>query len=114
MNRKEMEQVIAEGGSVLYEGRIITKAKDLPDAADLAIAGAEDPDATAESLDAQIKALQEKKAALVAAQKAKAKEQPQGAAGGDGGGDGTSGKSTEENKGGPQGAAGGKKADEKK
>ena len=64
LTRGEMEQVIRSGGSVLYGGRILTKVEHLPAAEQLA---GDDParlaDAAAE-LDAQIAALQARRAAL--------------------------------------------------
>lgn len=58
LSRAEMERTIAQGGSVLYQGRIISRAQDLPSEADLARG---DPDAEAQTqtrLEAQIAELQ--------------------------------------------------------
>ena len=57
--RKEMEAVIAAGGSVLIGGQIISRVADLPSEADLT-AAAGDPEAAQEvvtKLEAQIAAL---------------------------------------------------------
>jgi hypothetical protein len=64
MTRAQMEAVIAEGGSVLHQGRIISRAAHLPTEAELAQTDAEKADASA-SLQAQIAALQAQVAQLV-------------------------------------------------
>jgi len=52
-----MEAAIAEGGSVLYDGRIVARAADLPSEADLARGDARKEAAVAAQIDAQIAAL---------------------------------------------------------
>jgi hypothetical protein len=60
LTRKDMENVIAGGGSVLHDGEIITKIKGLPDELDLAETPEELEEATA-NLDQEEKALATKK-----------------------------------------------------
>jgi hypothetical protein len=58
ISRAQMERAIREGGSVLYGGRVISRAEQLPSEAELAQG---DPDAEAEAqanLQAQMAALQ--------------------------------------------------------
>jgi hypothetical protein len=66
MTRKQMEAVITGGGSVLHQGRIISRVADLPTEAALAQTDAEKADASA-TLQAQIAALQAQVAQLVGA-----------------------------------------------
>jgi hypothetical protein len=72
LTRDDMARVLANGGSVLYGGRLITRERDLPSAADLA---GDDPVQQARAqaaLQQQIAALQEQVAQLQQAE-------PQGA-----------------------------------
>jgi hypothetical protein len=58
LTRDEMAAVIAGGGSVLYEGRTIWRAQDLPSEADLAQGDPEKEAAASASLQEQIAQLQ--------------------------------------------------------
>jgi hypothetical protein len=64
LSRGEMEAAIAEGGSVLYGGHLISRVQDLPSAADLARGNPEQEAAAAAALEAQIAALQAQRAQL--------------------------------------------------
>lgn len=64
LNRDEMERVIREGGSVLYQGVIITRIVDLPHAATLAQGDTAQENAVRADLDAQIAALAVQRAQL--------------------------------------------------
>jgi hypothetical protein len=66
MTRKQMEAAITGGGSVLHQGRIISRVADLPTEAALAQTDAEKADAST-ALRAQIAALQAQVAQLVGA-----------------------------------------------
>lgn len=83
LTRQEMERIITEErGSVLVNGRIISKVSDLPSDADLA---GNDPDrraAVADSLQAQIAALQAQLATLQGQQPAGGEQAPQDDLGG--------------------------------
>ena len=82
MTRKELEQVVSGGGSVLHEGKLHTRIDTLPSKARMAKSD-EDRAAAAGDLDAQIAALQAQRAALDAGKTAKT-----AAGGGDDGGGG--------------------------
>lgn len=75
MTRTEMEAVIAAGGSVLHQGRIISRVGDLPSEAALASTDEERAGA-AEALHAKIAALQAQVDALSAAQSPTAEPAP--------------------------------------
>jgi hypothetical protein len=64
LNRKQMEQAIAEGGSVLYEGQVITRAEDLPTEAALAKGDPAKEQAAAADLQARISAMEAELATL--------------------------------------------------
>lgn len=72
LNRKEMEAVIASGGSVLYGGRTIAHASQLPSEADLAKGDPEAETAAANALQQQIADLQAQVAKLTPAPDSKA------------------------------------------
>lgn len=57
MTRKEMIQVLQEGGSVLYQGSVITRYEDLPTEAELAKGDAAAEAAAKNSLQAEIERL---------------------------------------------------------
>lgn len=81
LTREQMEQAIARGGSVLHQGRIISRVQDLPSAAELAEGDPERESATANSLQQQIADLQAQLAKLQepkAAGKTAAKEKDAG------------------------------------
>ncbi len=59
-----MEAAIEEGGSVLYNGRIVASVDDLPSKAELARGDAEEEAAVAAEIDAQIAALEAQRAKL--------------------------------------------------
>lgn len=63
LSRKDMEEVIKGGGSVLHDGRIITSVEDLPKPEELAETDAERA-ATAEDLRREIAERQDRLAAL--------------------------------------------------
>jgi hypothetical protein len=70
LSRDQMEAVIANGGSILYGGRLITRVEHLPSEADLA-AGNPDAEAkAAERLQQQMDALQKQMARLQEQQQA--------------------------------------------
>jgi hypothetical protein len=58
LTRIEMEQVLIQKGSVLHNGRIISRMQDLPSEAELAAGNPAQEAAVAGSLQAQITALQ--------------------------------------------------------
>lgn len=64
LTRKEMEQVLAEGGAVLYKNVIITDPKQLPSEADLAEGDAARTEAARQSLLEQQKMIDEQLAKL--------------------------------------------------
>lgn len=64
LTRREMEAVIRGGGSVLYNGRLISKLSDLPTAAELARGNPRAEQAAAAELQAQVADLQAQLAAL--------------------------------------------------
>lgn len=64
LSRKEMEAVITGGGSIIYQGRHISRMDDLPKAADLAKGDPDKEAATMTDLQAQIAALQAEMAKL--------------------------------------------------
>jgi len=64
LTRAEMEQVIANGGSVLHQGTLISSVDRLPSAADLAKGDPEAETAAANAMQQQIDALQEQIAKL--------------------------------------------------
>lgn len=66
LSRKQMEETIAGGGSVLHEGRIITRMENLPSAASLARTD-EEKSAAASDLESRIAALEKEKAELARA-----------------------------------------------
>lgn len=68
LTRAGMEKAIKSGGSVIYKGASITTVDGLPAESDLATSEAEVA-AALDSVDAQIKALQDRKAKLNAAAK---------------------------------------------
>ena len=72
-DRKEMEAAIREGGSVLYAGRIVARAEELPSKAELARGDAEKEAAVAAEIDAQIAALSAQRAKLRGAAPTEAK-----------------------------------------
>lgn len=73
LSRVEMEAVIASGGSVLYDGHILTRIEQLPSAAALAAGDpAKEAEATAD-LQAQITELQAQLAQLQPAKPGKKK-----------------------------------------
>ncbi|MGI8655473.1 MAG: hypothetical protein ACR2LC_09665 [Pyrinomonadaceae bacterium] len=57
LNREQMIAALDEGGSVLHQGKLITRREDLPSAADLAQTSAERKAASGD-LQSQINALQ--------------------------------------------------------
>ena len=63
-DRKEMEAAIQEGGSVLYAGRVVSRAEDLPSEVELARGDAEKEAVVAARIDAQIAALSAQRAKL--------------------------------------------------
>ena len=63
-SRKEMEEAIREGGSVLYGGRIVAALEELPSKAELARGNAEEEAAVAAEIDAPIAALSAQRAKL--------------------------------------------------
>jgi len=58
MKRSEMEQIIVQGGSVLYQGRTISRVQDLPSEADLAVGDPAQEAAATAALQAQMADLQ--------------------------------------------------------
>lgn len=64
LTRKEMERVLAEGGSVLYKGAIITNAAELPSVADIAQGDPAQEAAAKSDLEKQVKDLQAQLATL--------------------------------------------------
>lgn len=64
LSRAEMEEIIAQGGSINYKGRIIAHADLLPDDAELAGNDAEKQAEVAAAIDAQIAALNAARARL--------------------------------------------------
>jgi cell division protein FtsB len=80
LSRDQMEAVIANGGSILYGGRLITRVEHLPSEADLA---AGDPTAeakAAEKLERQMAQLQEQMKKLQEQQATPAKAPAKGKA----------------------------------
>lgn len=64
-----MEEVIVRGGSVLYQGRVLTRMEELPSAAELAAGDADKETAVAGDLQTQIAKLQAQLDKLQAAPK---------------------------------------------
>lgn len=64
LSRNDMEQAIIQKGSVLYQGRIISRIQDLPTDADLAKGNPDMEAAAAAALDVQIAALTAQRARL--------------------------------------------------
>lgn len=64
LTRKEMEQAIKDGGSVLYNGQTLWKAEQLPSEADLAVGDPEAETAAANNIQQQIADLQKQIAKL--------------------------------------------------
>jgi hypothetical protein len=75
LSREEMERVIREGGSVLYQGRIVARVEDLPNEVDLAQGDAEKQAAVRAAIDAQITALTAQRAQLDSATPATEEQQ---------------------------------------
>ena len=65
LSREEMVKVIAGGGGVIYNGRIITRVDRLPSEAELAKGDPEKEAATLAEIEKQIAELQAQKALLV-------------------------------------------------
>jgi hypothetical protein len=64
LTRRGMEQVIAENGSVLYKGRVLTRVEHLPSEAELSTGDPERAATVRAALDRQIAALQADRASL--------------------------------------------------
>lgn len=90
LTRKQMEETIAAGGSVLHNGKLHTSAATLPSKAKMASSD-EDKETAAADLDKQIEALQAQKAKLAKTETKTAKgSEPKGSGDnseGDGGDD---------------------------
>lgn len=69
LTREQMEQVLARGGSVLHQGRIISRAQDLPSAAELAAGDENQETQVANALQQQIDELHAQLAKLQPAAK---------------------------------------------
>jgi hypothetical protein len=75
LSREEMERAIREGGSVLYQGRTISRVEDLPNAVDLVQGDAAKQAAVRAAIDAQIAALTAQRAQLDSAAPATEEQQ---------------------------------------
>lgn len=73
LSRAGMEQVLKEGGTVMHHGKAIDKIDDLPGEADLAAGDAAQEDLLLAGYDEQIKAIEAKKATIIAGRGARAK-----------------------------------------
>jgi hypothetical protein len=67
LDRKAMEEVINQGGSVMHQGEIISKIEDLPTDTDLAIGDPTAESAQMRTIEQQIEALQADKARIARA-----------------------------------------------
>lgn len=79
LTRSQMEQVIANGGSVLHGGKIITRVMDLPTDADLAVGDPNRETQIANDLQQQIDHLQAQMERLQAGKQKAAPSEPKNA-----------------------------------
>jgi hypothetical protein len=66
LSRKDMEDLIKSGQSIIHDGQMITRVEDLPTDVDLALGDPAKEDATEAEINRQIKALEDLKSQLQA------------------------------------------------
>ena len=79
LSRKDMEDLIKSGQSIIHDGQMITRCEDLPTEVDLALGDPAKENETEANIDRQIASLQAAKAQLEAGRQAKAESKPDAA-----------------------------------